>query len=209
MHGTQGGASARRLSALALLSLLFCWGIARDAKAIVPSTTNIAQYTVVTGSDSLSVPYYFLSASDLAVVSALHGVLVQGTGYTVTLPATDGAGGFVTLIGQTPTDIITITRTLALTQPMQLRGQGPLSPPILENSADRAVMQIQQLEAQILALQAIVNTLSPDGGTVGRALFFQSASGTGGVQMWDATQNAWVYLYSKNGVLKNDTVQPP
>jgi hypothetical protein len=209
-HGPQGGASARRFGALALLSLfLLLLAPAHDAGAVVPSTTITAQYTVVTGSDVLTVPYYFILSGDLTVTSASHGLLVQGTGYTVTLPTTDGAGGFVTLIGQTINDTITVSRNVPYTQLTQLRGQGTLSPPTLENMTDRSTMQIQQLLAQLQALQTIVNSLAPDGGSCPHSLTFCSPSGTGGIQIWDATLNNWVWLYSSNGQIKLDNVAPP
>lgn len=117
------------------------------ALATVTSTTSTVTYA--SGSSTYSVPFKFLSANDLVVVSSTLGTLSLTTDYTVS-GAGSATGGSITLTGGASTGTITITRIVPLTQPTNFRAQGSFVPSAHENAFDRTTMQIQQLQNQVL-----------------------------------------------------------
>jgi hypothetical protein len=94
------------------------------------------------------VPFYFLATTDLQVIKqgTTPVTLAITTNYTVSGAGVE-AGGSITLtgIGVSVSDVITIKRNMALTQPIDLVVNDRLPSITLERMSDRSTMQIQQV----------------------------------------------------------------
>lgn len=120
-------------------------------------SSNVRKAGPFTGNGTASAfPFYFkvFQASDLLVVkltisSSIETTLALTTDYTVTLNSDQDSnpGGTVTLVaGALATGFtLTITSDIGNLQPTDLTNQGGFYPEVIEDSLDRATIQIQQL----------------------------------------------------------------
>jgi hypothetical protein len=125
----------------------------------ISSTTRVAGPFTGNGTAS-AFPFAWkvFSAADLDVVrrnvtSGTDTVLVLNTDYTVTLNGNQNTnpGGTVTLVaGALATGFtLTLTSDLANLQPTDLTNQGGFYPEVINDSLDRATIQIQQLAGEV------------------------------------------------------------
>jgi hypothetical protein len=125
----------------------------------ISSTTRVAGPFIGNGTAS-AFPFAWkvFSAADLDVVrrnvtSGTDTVLVLNTDYTVTLNGNQNTnpGGTVTLVaGALATGFtLTLTSDLANLQPTDLTNQGGFYPEVINDSLDRATIQIQQLAGEV------------------------------------------------------------
>lgn len=115
---------------------------------------------------SYSIPYPFLSAGDIKVAVKPSGgafALLTPGEYTVSRLA-DGSGGSVVTTAPVPASSrVRVFRSTPKIQPMTLSLTGAMRPPVIEQSADRNTMLIQELAARVdsieegLASEGIVN----------------------------------------------------
>lgn len=120
-------------------------------------SSNVRKAGPFTGNGTASAfPFYFkvFQASDLLVVkltvsSSIETTLALTTDYTVTLNSDQDSnpGGTVTLVaGALATGFtLTITSDIGNLQPTDITNQGGFYPEVIEDSLDRATIQIQQL----------------------------------------------------------------
>lgn len=110
--------------------------------------------------------FYFLVASSLVVkltpaATGIEETLVLGVDYLVTLPASSGANGSVTLVvPPAASDDLVIERTVPIVQATTFRLQGSFSPAIHEDAFDYRTFVDQQLERRIAALEALASLTS-------------------------------------------------
>jgi hypothetical protein len=125
----------------------------------ISSTTRVAGPFTGNGTAS-AFPFAWkvFAAADLDVVrrnvtSGTDTVLVLNTDYTVTLNGNQNTnpGGTVTLVaGALATGFtLTLTSDLANLQPTDLTNQGGFYPEVINDSLDRATIQIQQLAGEV------------------------------------------------------------
>ena len=125
----------------------------------ISSTTRVAGPFTGNGTAS-AFPFAWkvFSAADLDVVrrnvtSGIDTVLVLNTDYTVTLNGNQNTnpGGTVTLVAGPLASGFTLTLTsdLANLQPTDLTNQGGFYPEVINDSLDRATIQIQQLASEV------------------------------------------------------------
>jgi len=114
----------------------------------VPNSTSRVSYTLTSTTQTLSVPFYFLATTDLQVIKqgTTPVTLAITTNYTVSGAGVE-AGGSITLTGTgvSVSDVITIKRNMALTQPIDLVLNDRFPSPTVERMSDRSTMQIQQV----------------------------------------------------------------
>lgn len=123
-------------------------------------SSNVRKAGPFTGNGSASAfPFYFkvFQAADLLVVrlntfNSIETTLALTTDYTVSLNADQDSnpGGTVTLVaGALATGFtLTITSDIANLQPTDITNQGGFYPEVIEDSLDRATIQIQQLQEE-------------------------------------------------------------
>lgn len=116
----------------------------------ISSQTARVQYTLSGPGQTLSVPFPFLDAADLQVISTNPGTLLDttlglNTGYTVS-GAGSSSGGSITLSAGASGDIITIARGGQLVQPAPFAYNAQFPASTVEKAADRLTMLVQQLQ---------------------------------------------------------------
>jgi hypothetical protein len=114
----------------------------------ISSQTARVQYTLTGSGQTLAVPFPFLAASDLAVISTnpvtgLDTVLTLNTNYVVT--GTGAGSGAVRLLRGMVGDVITITRGAQLVQPAPFSYNSQFPAATVEQVADRLTMLVQQV----------------------------------------------------------------
>lgn len=110
------------------------------------------QYTLSGSGQTLAVPFKFIAAADLAVISTTAGVdttLVLNTNYTVTGGGSLPAIGNLTMVAGASGDIITIYRNAQILQPAVYAPNDAFPAKTTETSLDRATMEIQQLALRV------------------------------------------------------------
>lgn len=118
----------------------------------ISSTDRLAQY-VGSGTSTFSFQFKVFQASDLFVVkqddsTGVETMLTLTTDYTVTLNADQNYNPGGNVITTSPVAVgynLTITSDLENLQPTDLSNQGGFYPDVINNSLDRATIQIQQL----------------------------------------------------------------
>src|SRR5512136_1491005 len=123
----------------------------------IATTTSKIQYTLTTGAQALSVPFYFLENSHIkAVTVATETVpsitLVLGTDYTLT-GAGNPAGGTLTTIATLANGLaagskVVIKRNVPITQPTSYSPNDAFPAKVHEAALDRGVMIEQQIDEQ-------------------------------------------------------------
>jgi hypothetical protein len=117
------------------------------------SDTARIQYTLSGSGQTLAVPFKFIAAADLSVIStASTGVdttLVLNTNYTVAGGGSIPTTGTITMVAGASGDIITIYRNASILQPSVYANNDAFPAKTTETSLDRAVMQIQQLDLAV------------------------------------------------------------
>ena len=112
------------------------------------TATSRVQYTLgADGSSVLTVPFYFLNSTDLAVVRTHAGVdtpMLKDVNYTVAGAGTNPPSGSVITIAGVTGDVWTISRGADFTQPDQYTSNGPFPAATMEKSLDRLTMLVQQ-----------------------------------------------------------------
>lgn len=119
----------------------------------ISSTTNRADYVGTGLVTTYSYGFRIFSESHLLVTSqtslGVESTLVLNTDYTVT-GVGDAAGGTIVLAAALADDsLLTIRRSLPLTQPTDIRNQGSFFPETHENAFDRGIMVDQQQQDEI------------------------------------------------------------
>jgi len=124
----------------------------------INSTTRSISYEGNGTVSSFDFAFKVFQSSDLYVVSlnestGVETTLVLNTNYTVALNADQNysPGGTITITAGAPASgtRITITSTIANLQPTDLSNQGGFYPDVINNSLDRACIQIQQVNSAI------------------------------------------------------------
>lgn len=134
----------RRILFAAAMAAVVAMLVLHNADATVTTTASTVSYTGDGSTATFTVPFRFLSTSDL-VVSVGGVTKVLTTDYTVT-GVSAAAGGSVTfVVAPAAASAVVIKRAVAYTQPTPLAGQGPYRPETIERISDRLEMQIQQL----------------------------------------------------------------
>lgn len=121
----------------------------------ISSTTRISPVYIGAGTNAtFSFPFKVFSASDIEVVQVVvstgaQTTLTLTTDYTVALNGNQNTnpGGSITLVaGNLPTGTnLVITSNVLNLQPTDLTNQGGFYPEVINDSLDRATIQIQQL----------------------------------------------------------------
>lgn len=115
------------------------------------------------GTGPFTFNFRFFSDTDIVVtknVSGVSSLLIKGINYTIT-GAGSYAGGSVTLTAALNTgEILTIRRTLALTQLTSIRNQAAFYPEIHEDVFDRLTMEIQQVNELATSSSVVVSTVT-------------------------------------------------
>lgn len=119
----------------------------------ISSQTARVQYTLTGSGQTLAVPFYFLAATDLVVISTNPATLEDSTlllnsNYTVS-GAGSGAGGSITMVAGSAGDIVTIARNGQLVQPAPFSYNSQFPASTVEQVADRITMLVQQLELKL------------------------------------------------------------
>jgi len=135
----------------------------------ISSTTRIAGPFL----SGTALPFSFkvFAASDLDVVrlnvsTGVEATLVLNTDYTVALNGNQNSnpGGTVNLtVAASATSTVTITSDIANLQPTDLTNQGGFYPEVINDSLDRATIQIQQMAENVSrSIKAPVSDGTPD-----------------------------------------------
>lgn len=143
----------------------------------VSSTVRSISYTSLGVSATFSYPFYLflnthIQVSVLSPANVTYPLTLSTDGtsndYTVT-GTLNTNGGSISLVNRsqawmssavlTAGWIITLERTVPLTQVTNVRGEGRYNPEIHENEYDLLVMADQQIQAKITAMQQTVNLL--------------------------------------------------
>lgn len=144
----------------------------------VPTEVSRSTYVGNGVTDKFSTGFYFLAASELKVKLTPSGsvetVLTLGVHYTVTLPASVGADGEVTIL--TPPgvgDDVVIERDVDFTQLTSFRTVGSFEPSVHEDSFDRAIFAVQELDRRVGDLESAG---APGSVVAGDGLFFSAST---------------------------------
>lgn len=141
----------------------------------VPIETSRADYAGNGVTTVFSTVFYFLESTDLRVVviSALgvETTLAEGVNYTVTMPASVGAAGSVTVISGPPAvgETLRIERDVSIIQDTSFRTQGNFSPAVHEDAMDRLMFAVQELLRRVGDLESAG---APGSVIAGDGLFF-------------------------------------
>ena len=146
----------------------------------ISSTTRVVQYVGPTGAN-FGFAFKVFEKADLVVIrtdltTGVDTTLTLNTDYTVSLSPDQNynAGGTVTLVaGSLAANMrLTITSDIANLQPTDLSNQGGFYPDVINNSFDRATIQIQQLHD---TMQRAVVTPAGDDATLDMVMPIASA----------------------------------
>jgi hypothetical protein len=153
-----------RWSTLSLIvALALCAAV---ASGTILNTASRADYVGTGSLATYAYPFRILAASDLTVTkrdtAGVETPLVLTTDYTVTGVGA-GTGGTITLTaGNLPSGYaLTIRRVMPLTQPTDLRNQGPFLAETHETVFDRLTMQNQQQQDELSRSIRIPESISP------------------------------------------------
>jgi len=144
----------------------------------VPIETSRVDYAGNGVTTVFSTVFYFLAATDLRVVlidgSGVETSRTLGVHYTVTMPATVGGAGTVTMltapaVGYT----LRIDRDVTLTQDTSFRTQGSFSPAVHEDAMDRLMFGLQELDRRTKALESAG---TPGSVVAGDGLYFSGTN---------------------------------
>jgi hypothetical protein len=113
----------------------------------VPNTNNDLSVVLTSATQVIPTTFYFLETDNLVVVridqtTALETTLTEGTHYTVTLPATIGGNGSITMVNETIGDTIFIERCMDYLQEVDLVDNDRLPANTLEKAYDRLKMEV-------------------------------------------------------------------
>jgi len=121
------------------------------ARATVSSSTTWAQYTLSSNPQTLVVPFTFQFPADLFVLDSKTSPptqLVLNSDYSVT-GGGGNTGNVITIPGGTNGvqigDVITVTRSVPLTQTTTFTNTGPLTAAMIGNGLDKLTMLVQQI----------------------------------------------------------------
>lgn len=132
----------------------------------VSSVTSSQQFIGNGSTKVFSFAFKFFKDTDLVVFTTttdgLTKVLTLGIDYTVTGAGNDNGGSITTTKAVAANTLLTVSRVLALTQPTDLKNQGPYFAEIHEDEFDRLLMQIQQVSGH--AFQALYAPLTDPSG---------------------------------------------
>jgi hypothetical protein len=118
-----------------------------------PNDNNEVQVVLTSATEVIPTTFYFLEGAsttggeltvkrtDQATVPVIT-TLTEGTHYTVTLPATVGGNGSVTMVGATIGDTITVVRCPDYTQLVDYVANDAFPAEVHEKALDRLLMQI-------------------------------------------------------------------
>lgn len=132
--------------------LIAAFAFVASAGAVVNSSTTWVQYTLSTNPQALAVPFVFQATTDLLVLDtrspAAPVTLTINSDYSVS--GGNGTTGTVTTIvggthGVLVGDVITISRSVPLTQSTVYSNSGPLTAAMIGNNLDKLTMITQQL----------------------------------------------------------------
>lgn len=182
----------------------------------ISSQTSRVQYTLTSLGQTLSVPFYFLEAADLAVVKTIDGVdttLTRNTHYSVTGEG-NPAGGSITLttLAAPIGTVITIYRGAAFTQPSQFTANGQFPSATVEQSLDRLTMLVQQLREEVNRAYRVPLTEdafepAPLADLVQRVLDeLGEWEGGGGGAGGESGNNAWLGVSALNSVTTGESL---
>lgn len=120
----------------------------------ISSPTRFITYSGDSSATVFTFPFKVFATSELVVklqndLTGVQTLQVLGTDYTAVLSAAPNSnpGGSITFILTAPAtgDTVIITSDIALEQPTNLSNQGGFYPDVINNSLDRATIQIQQV----------------------------------------------------------------
>lgn len=158
----------------------------------ISTTTRFITYPGNASATNFSFPFKVFATSELVVnlendLTGVQTLQVLGTDYTAVLSAAPNSnpGGSITFILTAPPVGVTviITSNIALEQPTNLSNQGGFYPDVINNSLDRATIQIQQVAN--LSTRALVVPITETGtnlnlpGATERALQYLIFDGLG------------------------------
>lgn len=161
----------------------------------VPIETSRVDYAGNGVTTVFSTVFYFMSAADLRVVdidgAGVETTKVLGVDFTVTLPASVGAAGSVTMVtAPAAGHTLRIDRDVSLVQDTSFRTQGAFSPAVHEDAMDRLMFAIQELDRRTKALESAG---VPASVVAGDGLYFSGTNlhvGAGGGVVVDANKVA-------------------
>lgn len=120
----------------------------------ISSQSARSQFTLSSKPETLTIPWYFLAASDLKVIRTRSGVdtdATLNTHYTVAGAGVE-SGGTVTILNHafwTVGDTVTVHRNGQLVQPTEYAANGQFPSATAETQADRVTMLVQQLALEL------------------------------------------------------------
>lgn len=125
----------------------------------VPVSTSRSSYVGNGVTTAFSTGFYFLAASEVVVRLTPSGgvevVQVLGVHYTVTMPASVGANGSITMLTAPPaSSALIVERTVPYVQDTSFRTQGSFSPAVHEDAMDELEFQLQQLARRTSDLES-------------------------------------------------------
>lgn len=126
----------------------------------VPIESSRTSYTGNGATTVFSSVWYFLEAAHVAVkhtpiATGVETVLTLGVHYTVTMPATVGGAGSITML--TPPaagDSLVLERDVDIVQATSFRTQGSFSPAVHEDAMDSIVFAVQELARRTSDLES-------------------------------------------------------
>ena len=126
----------------------------------VPIESSRTSYTGNGVTTVYSTGWYFLEEGQVAVkhtpiATGVEVVLTLGVHYTVTMPASVGAAGSVTMLAAPAAgDALVLERDVSLTQDTSFRTQGSFSPAVHEDAMDSIVFAVQELARRTSDLES-------------------------------------------------------
>lgn len=119
----------------------------------VSSQTSRAAYSGNGSTTTFTVPYYFISSSDLTVIkrsaSGIDTTLVLNTNYTVSGAGVSTGGSITTTVAPALGETLTIIRIVPLTQLVDYQPNDPFPANTHELALDKLTMEIQQIQDQL------------------------------------------------------------
>lgn len=139
------------------------WADSLFVAGTVPTEVSELSFTGNGVAVAFPLPFPILATSDLVVTLTPAGgvatLQVEGVNYTVSEAPSDAP--IVTMTVAPPAaSTLRVRRTVAITQVVNLRTQGPFSPATVTEMLDKRTMVEQQLARRIAALEAIAGLVS-------------------------------------------------